>query len=60
MLFTVFNGFKGCLEIAFIVNCVKNTENINATISSMMNEGSNYIVSIVAIAYQVLPPKQHL
>ena len=52
--------FHRSFDIAQVIKCVEYTEHIDAVLCGLLNKGSDHIISVVAIAQQVLSAQQHL
>ena len=55
----LFDSLVGRLVIALIVYRIEYPEDVDARLGRLVDEGSDQIVGVVAIADQVLPPQQH-
>ena len=54
------DGHQGCFKVALVVQGVKYAEDVHAGFGGVMDKGGDDIISVVAVADQVLPPQQHL
>ena len=53
------NGIDGCSQIAGIVECVKNSEDVHAVLGRTLDESSHHIVREAGVLNDVLPPQEH-
>jgi hypothetical protein len=60
MFTAFFNRSERGFEVALVIQGVKYPENINAYFSGVIDKGGNYIIGVMAVTHQVLPPEQHL
>ena len=60
MFASFFDRLAGGLQIALIIKGVEYSENINAAFRGMLDKGVNHVVSVIAIANQVLSTEKHL
>ena len=54
-------SFVNCnLDIAKVVECVKNSDDINTVFNALSDEGSYDIIGIVLVAEKILATEKHL
>ena len=51
---------NGSLQITHVVECVKNTQNINTVINTLLYKVIHQLVGIMPIAQHILPAEEHL
>ena len=56
LLALVNSGF----DVAEVVQCVENTDDINAVLHALANESANGVVRIMLVTQDVLATQQHL
>ena len=54
------DGLECDVQVAHIVHRVKHPEHINPVVCGALDKLLHYIICIVAIAQDILPPEQHL
>lgn len=55
-----FGGFNRSLEISNVVECIKNSQNINAVCNRFLHKILHQIVCIMAVAKHILASVKHL
>ena len=53
-------GLDGLLQVAHVVECIKNADNVDAVLHALAAEGVHHVVSIVLVAQNVLAAEEHL
>ena len=53
-------GLYGLLQVAYIVQSVENTDDVDAVFNGFATEGIYHIVGIVLVAQDILAPEEHL
>ena len=58
---TALKSFINCnLNIAKVVECVENTDNINAVFNALSDKGSYDVIGIVLVSEKILTSEKHL
>ena len=60
MLAGLLHGFNAGLQIAHVIQRIKNTEHIDAVFRGLFNKRLHHIVAVVAVPEQILTAQQHL
>ena len=60
MALLLLGSLNGSLQVADVVEAVKNTDNINPVCDRLLNEVLYHIICIVVVAQDILSAEQHL